>query len=146
MAYTSEPISTSAPSLLGSAWKDSNNGWLFYLVLNSGSPTTTSLKARQKLAGVWQAPVLLGTQGLEWYGATGLTGTSSDRSKVAVLFGTNVGLKAYHLDLTGWHETLVDPAYYNNSRWYRIGFDSANKLRILFRSQSDYSSYIAVHE
>lgn len=142
---TSEPILSGSSSLLDSAWLDADNGWVFYMVSNAGTNASSSLKARQKLAGVWQDPVVIGTQDMDWNGATGQSGTSSDRSRVAVLYGTNVGLKMYHLDLTGWHETLVDAAP-NNYRWYRIGFDSSNKLRILYRSQSDYTSYVALHE
>lgn len=143
---TDEPLNNYNSSLLDSVWHDANNGWIFYMIQTYSPSAGWKLKARQKLAGVWQTNVELGVQSQNTSAATALVGRSSGRSRVAVLFSTNIGLKVFHLDLTGWHETLVDPNTSNNSRWYRLGFDASNKLRILYQQQSYGSSYTALHE
>jgi hypothetical protein len=142
---SSEPLSTYPSTSLQQVCTDAANGWLFYTTATSSYPYLVSLKARQKVAGIWQAPQTLTSAYLS-YGDTPMRNCSSaDRSRTVVGFATPSGLKVYHLAGGTWHETLV----YSSSQstmWYRMGLDGANKLHVLVPTPGGTVTYTDFHE
>ena len=84
---------------LEGVWTDANTASVFYERSNSFG---YSLMVLQKVGGAWQLPIELGTREHNGASTTAQVAISPDRSKVAALYSTNIGLKAYHLTGSGW--------------------------------------------
>ncbi|MCC6513727.1 MAG: hypothetical protein IT187_06915 [Geothrix sp.] len=111
-------------------WVDGNNA----VVLFSGFGSTLDqweAGVVEKVAGIWQ-PVRVLARDVRVYGEPSALymGSSPDRTRVAILHNTLVGLRVYHRDGAGWHKTLLCPGE-NSYQWLRLGFDGANRIHVL---------------
>ena len=120
-------------------WADADNGTLFYSIQGSYPTYNTQLFSMKKVTGVWQAPTVVTNSG---YGISGIQiAYSSDRARIALLFNTSAGLKTFHLDENGWHQTLIFNLIGTYSPLYRIGFDTSKKIHILVKNPSPAVGY-----
>lgn len=124
---------------LDTLWADASNGWIFYESLVSGGGAGYGLWALQMKAGAWQAPQLLGTRAHDGSSTIAAAALSPDLSRVAVVYRTSAGVKAYHQAPDGWHETLVGPP--TSGYPLRIGFDSQQKVHLLLPAASGYTDF-----
>lgn len=112
-------------------WSNPDNGWVFYE--RGGSSITGmsySLVALQKKGGVWQSPVVLGSRAHDGSSTTARGALSRDGGRVAVAYRSTHGLRVFHQDSEGWHETLAgpDPGAYP---FLKIGFDGSGLLHLI---------------
>jgi len=116
-------------------WTDADNATLVYSnqSYDSGYGYATNLMCLRKVAGVWQLPLTIGSTDLG--ASSAQLEASPDGSRIAVLVNSGLGLKTYHLDEKGWHETLVTnlAGDYSYNTLFRLGFDSSNKAHILIK-------------
>ena len=122
-------------------WTDSDNGWVFYERYGSTDPQMTySLVALQKKGGVWLDPVVLGSRSSDGASTTAKATLSPDGTRIAVLYRCVHGLKVFHQDALGWHETLAgpDPGSYP---FLRMGFDGDQLLHVLRKDTSGFLEY-----
>lgn len=143
---TTESVSAGSTPLVRGVWADADNGWLFYTTTPSGSYNKASLKVRQKLAGVWQAPQVLALDAAV-YSPDSVTRicTTPSRSRVLAGMATYSGLKVYHQAMGAWHETLVNTPSVSVS-WVRLGLDGAGHLHVLVPASGGTVTYADYHE
>ncbi len=143
---TSEPLGTGSSCFVQGVWADADNGWLFYTPVPSNSYSRTSLKAQQKIAGVWQAPQTLISNVSAYSAETSIRiCTTPSRSKVLAGMATSAGLKVYHQAAGAWHETLVNTPSVSVS-WFRLGLDGAGLLHVLVPASGGTVTYADYHQ
>jgi len=118
------------PEFLDGVWTDANTASIFYPNSYGGYSSETPLMMLQKIGGAWRPPIKVGSKDF-YFGSnpTPQFAFSSDRTRMAVLFNTSVGLKTCHQNGTGWVESLVAPP--SPYLWMRFGFDVNDKLHII---------------
>ncbi|GEM_PF-5751330 len=143
---TSESLGTGSTPVIRGVWADADNGWLFYTTSPSDSYYRVSLKAQQKVAGVWQAPQTLVSNAAILSGEASIRiCTTPSRSKVLAGMATYAGLKVFHQATGAWHETLVNtPSAYVS--WFRLGLDGAGRLHVLVPASGGTVTYADYHE
>ena len=116
-------------------WTDAENATLVFSnqSYDSSYGYVTNMMCLRKAAGVWQSPVTMGST--DSGASSAQMEASSDRSRIAVLVNSGLGLKTYHMDEKGWHETLVTNlgGDYSYNTIFRLGFDSSSKAHILIK-------------
>ncbi|HJW72992.1 MAG TPA: fibronectin type III domain-containing protein [Geothrix sp.] len=120
-------VNAGAYDPLDGVWTDADTASVFYESPGNPGP---SLMVLQKVAGVWQNPLQLGSR--DYYGSDSKmqAAASPDHSRVAISYSTSVGVKTYHWNGTSWIETLVAPPLTSTS-WIRLGFDAKNKVHLI---------------
>jgi len=134
---------------LDSAWTDAGNGWVLFQRNDAAPSSDYLLLAVQKLAGAWQAPVVLGHHPFPqnvYNQPRGLLAASADRTRLAVLYCSQTGLRIYHHDALGWHRTLVAPFPVSGSGGYALGFDGAAKVHFYGFSLNGIAGPQDLHE
>ena len=120
---------------LAATWTDRDTATVaFERLLDSGDKALIVL---QKVGGVWGSPVQVGTRARDASPTTAALAQSPDRSRAALLYHTNLGLKAYHQTSGAWIETLVAPPM-DNFPWIKLGLDGANRIRILTKGPDGF--------
>jgi len=125
--------SNSTSGLLDGFWSDGDNALVLYSAYEPYPTTGSDLTAVKKVDGVWQPPSVIGYSNSVPLNVQ--VAQSPDRARIAMTWADSFGLFALHLDGTGWHPTLLlNPTPDSYSPMYRIGFDSSNKVHILFKN------------
>jgi hypothetical protein len=130
---------------LEGCWTDADNATVVYSTYGSYPTYGTTLTVLQKVGGNWQSPsnVAPADAGV----AYAQMAQSPDRARLVLVLNTYAGLKAYHLDGAGWHETLLADLSNNNySPMYRVDFDASNKVHILYKNVYPATGYIEFKE
>lgn len=129
-----------AYAFLDGIWFDRDNGWVFYECFTGGNLIQPALSVIEKMGGQWQLPIVLGSRVFDGASTTAMAASSQDNTRVAVLFNTSAGIKAYHLAADGWHETLV-AAPGASYPFLRLGFDASEKIHILSSTLTNTTDY-----
>ncbi|HJV38526.1 MAG TPA: hypothetical protein VJ528_06790 [Geothrix sp.] len=150
--WTAQTLPNSLPStsyyiLEDSVWLDSATAWAIYQTPDLTTPSNDAFWAMQKVAGVWQAPVLLksfthpGT-------ASASIALSSDGTRVAVVFNTTNGLYLNTWTAAqGWVESLLPiPPDAQPLPYLKAAFDGANRLHILVKPSIFSGNLVDLHE
>lgn len=124
--------SNSTTGFLDGFWSEGDNAIVMYSVYGSYPTYGTEIMAVKRVAGVWQLPSVI--EHSDAYTPNLQVTQSPDRARIAMVWADSYGLKALHLDSTGWHPTLLMNPASSYNPMYRIGFDSSNKVHILFKN------------
>lgn len=127
-------------------WEDGDNAIVLYSVSTPYPSYGSDIMAIKKVAGTWQLPTIL--EHLDTTSPNIQAAQSPDRARIAMIWGDSFGFKALHLDNAGWHPTLLpSPATAYSYTWmYRVGFDSSNKIHILFKNPYPAVGYLDLSE
>ncbi len=134
-------------------WIDAQNAVVLAFGLSNTVSDDYEVGVVEKVAGAWQPFRLLGRD-RRTYGVfppMRMAG-SADRSRVAILYGSEVGVRAYDRDAGAWSATLVAPpqTVTPNAGWpsgfFRAGFDAGGKARFLVRKAPTADGYLDARE
>ena len=134
------PVTATWNDFLDGAWIDEANGWIFHESFLNGDTAVRGLWATQLRGGTWQAPVFLGSRVNDWLGTKAEVAISPDRTRLAVLYRTTLGIRVYHLAADGWHATLL-PSDAGSWPLFEVAFDGAQKAHILVSHPYGYTDF-----
>ncbi len=113
-------------------WLDEDNGWVCFVRGDDGQPGDhKSLMMVEKRSGQWGQPFRLGGTRADFTRETVALAPIGPEGRMAVACQTSRGVRLFHRDAEGWHETLVAPPLGYGSR-LRLGFDGQGRIRLLF--------------
>ena len=125
---------------LKAVWIDDDNAWILYW---NEFASEGGFRVMQKLAGVWQSPVLVAATFKEYTVPTALA-MSPDQTRLAFVTNTQRGLELVDNSAEGWRETLLCPQIGTSygDWWSAIDFDAQNRVHLLtWNAQSGYTEY-----
>ncbi len=136
--------SNNTTGFLDGFWSDGDNAIVLYSVYESYPSYGSDFMAVTKVAGVWQLPAVI--ERSDSTNPSIQVTQSPDRARIAMIWADASGFRALHLDGTGWHPTLLLNPTSTYNLTYRVGFDSSNKVHILFKNLSPEVGYTEFKE